>query len=165
LHGTPPPADSGEDAIVLSFEGADIREVVASLAGALGISYQIDPRVEGQVTIRTTGRIPRSELFPIFNQILRSIGVAAVKVGEIYNIMPIAEAEDARAGLARQARGDVRGRHVRHPARRGEEPRRAGDGQPAAAVHHPRRRRLPVSAREPARHHRPREQRRPACAR
>jgi general secretion pathway protein D len=88
------PADEGgEDAIVLSFEAADIREVVASLAGALGISYQIDPRVEGQVTIRTSGRIPRSELFPIFNQILRSIGIAAVKVGEIYNVMPIAEAK------------------------------------------------------------------------
>jgi general secretion pathway protein D len=92
----PPPVaeeETDEDAIVLSFEAADIREVVASLAGALGISYQIDPRVEGQVTIRTSGRIPRSELFPIFNQILRSIGIAAVKVGEVYNIMPIAEAK------------------------------------------------------------------------
>src|SRR5581483_3587893 len=97
----PAPAEAGEDAIVLSFEAADIREVVASLAGALGISYQIDPRVEGQVTIRTTGRIPRSELFPIFNQILRSLGIAAVKVGEIYNIMPIAEAK-TRVNVSRK---------------------------------------------------------------
>src|SRR5581483_4110456 len=97
----PAPAEAGEDAIVLSFEAADIREVVASLAGALGISYQIDPRVEGQVTIRTTGRIPRSELFPIFNQILRSHGIAAVKVGEIYNIMPIAEAK-TRVNVSRK---------------------------------------------------------------
>ncbi|HEY8515016.1 MAG TPA: type II secretion system secretin GspD [Candidatus Binatia bacterium] len=89
----PPAAESGDDAIVLNFEKADIREVVHSLAGALGINYLLDPRVEGQVTIRTTGRIPRSELFPIFNQILRSIGIAAVKVGEVYNIMPIAEAK------------------------------------------------------------------------
>jgi general secretion pathway protein D len=85
--------EGDQDAIVLSFENADIREVIASLAGALGISYEIDPRVEGQVTIRTTGKIPRRELFPIFNQILRSVGVAAVKVGQIYNIMPIAEAK------------------------------------------------------------------------
>lgn len=102
----PPPADAapaaapaadtpGDDAIVLNFEKADIREVVHSLAGALGINYLLDPRVEGQVTIRTapTGKIPRSDLFPIFNQILRSIGIAAVKVGEVYNIMPIAEAK------------------------------------------------------------------------
>ena len=100
----PPPVDTapapgidtpGDDAIVLNFEKADIREVVHSLAGALGINYLLDPRVEGQVTIRTapTGKIPRSDLFPIFNQILRSIGIAAVKVGEVYNIMPIAEAK------------------------------------------------------------------------
>lgn len=90
----PPPADvPGDDAIVLNFEKADIREVVHSLAGALGINYLLDPRVEGQVTIRTTGKIPRSDLFPIFNQILRSVGIAAVKVGEVYNIMPIAEAK------------------------------------------------------------------------
>ncbi|MBM4246910.1 MAG: hypothetical protein FJ148_24480, partial [Deltaproteobacteria bacterium] len=101
--GAPPPVEAplpaaeapGDDAIVLNFEKADIREVVHSLAGALGINYLLDPRVEGQVTIRTapTGKIPRSDLFPIFNQILRSIGIAAVKVGEVYNIMPIAEAK------------------------------------------------------------------------
>ncbi len=92
--------EGDQDAIVLSFENADIREVVASLAGALGISYEIDPRVEGQVTIRTTGKIPRRDLFPIFNQILRSVGIAAVKVGQIYNIMPIAEAK-TRVGVDR----------------------------------------------------------------
>jgi len=98
----PPVADAGlgDDAIVLNFEKADIREVVHSLAGALGINYLLDPRVEGQVTIRTTGKIPRSDLFPIFNQILRSIGIAAVKVGEVYNIMPIAEAK-TRVGVNR----------------------------------------------------------------
>ena len=40
------PADADHDAIVLNFEGADIREVIHSLAGALGINYLIDPRVE-----------------------------------------------------------------------------------------------------------------------
>ena len=41
-------AEDDEDAIVLSFEQADIREVVASLAGALGISYQIDDESRGR---------------------------------------------------------------------------------------------------------------------
>lgn len=102
--------DAG-DAIVLNFEGADIREVIHSLAGALAINYLIDPRVEGQVTIRTTGKIPRSELFPIFNQILRSIGIAAVRVGEVYNIVPIAEAKTraivSRAAMAQMTKDDL----------------------------------------------------------
>jgi general secretion pathway protein D len=103
--------EATDDAIVLNFEGADIREVIHSLAGALEINYLIDPRVEGQVTIRTTGKIPRSELFPVFNQILRSIGIAAVRVGDVYNIVPIAEAKTrvivSRAELAKMSKDDL----------------------------------------------------------
>src|SRR5438876_9532470 len=98
----PPPAaddQSGEaplgeeEAMVLSFERADIREVIHSLATALGISYTIDPRIEGQVTIRTAGKIAREDLWPLLNQILRNNGIAAVKVGDVYQILPVAEAK------------------------------------------------------------------------
>jgi general secretion pathway protein D len=87
----PPLGD--EEAMVLNFERAEIREVIHSLASALGISYTIDPRIEGQVTIRTTGKISREDLFPLLNQILRNNGIAAVKVGDIYQILPVAEAK------------------------------------------------------------------------
>ena len=92
----PPPMEdplAEDEALVLNFEQADIREVIHSLATALGLSYSIDPRVEGEVTIRTTGRIPRQELFPLFNQILRSNGIAAIRSGELYHIMPVEEAK------------------------------------------------------------------------
>src|SRR5438876_8231905 len=98
----PPPAaddQSGEaplgeeEAMVLSFERADIREVIHSLATALGNSYTIDPRIEGQVTIRTAGKIAREDLWPLLNQILRNNGIAAVKVGDVYQILPVAEAK------------------------------------------------------------------------
>jgi general secretion pathway protein D len=90
----------GDEAIVLNFEGADIREVIHSLATALGLNYSIDPRVQGQVTIRTTGKIARKDLFPIFHQILRSHGIAATKVGDLYQIAPVGEAK-TRAPLLR----------------------------------------------------------------
>ncbi|MBI3769315.1 MAG: type II secretion system secretin GspD [Deltaproteobacteria bacterium] len=89
---SPSPA-STDDSVVLNFEGADIREVIHSLADALGINYQIDPRIQGQVTIRTTGTIAKQDLFPVFNQILRSNGISAVRVGDIYQIIPVAEAK------------------------------------------------------------------------
>jgi general secretion pathway protein D len=98
-----------DDAMVLNFQGADIREVIHSLAGALGINYQIDPRVEGNITIRTTGKVAREDLFPLFNQILRNNGIAAVRVGEVYQILPIAEAKTRaivpRSKTARQEAG------------------------------------------------------------
>ena len=89
--GEPPLGE--EEAMVLNFERADIREVIHSLATALGISYTIDPRIEGQVTIRTAGKIAREDLWPLLNQILRNNGIAAVKVGDVYQILPIAEAK------------------------------------------------------------------------
>jgi len=95
------PTPTGDEAVVLNFEGADIREVIHSLATALGISYTIDPRVQGQVTIRTTGRIAGRDLFPIFHQILRANGIAAVKVGNLYQIAPVGEAK-TKAPLSRE---------------------------------------------------------------
>src|SRR5579884_1976342 len=100
-----PPEDhplGEEDAMVLNFERADIREVIHSLATALGLSYTIDPRIEGQVTIRTTGKIAREDLFPLFNQILRNNGIEAVKVGDLYQILPVSEAK-TRAIIPRSA--------------------------------------------------------------
>src|SRR4029450_13129659 len=91
-----------DEAMVLNFERADIREVIHSLATALGISYTLDPRIEGQVTIRTTGKISRRELFPLFNQILRQNGIAAVQTGDIYQILPVGEAK-TRAIIPRGA--------------------------------------------------------------
>jgi len=91
-----------DEAMVLNFERADIREVIHSLATALGISYTLDPRIEGQVTIRTTRKISRRQLFPIFNQILRQNGIAAVRTGDIYQILPIGEAK-TRAIIRRGA--------------------------------------------------------------
>jgi general secretion pathway protein D len=99
-----------DEAMVLNFERADIREVIHSLATALGISYMLDPRIEGQVTIRTSGKISRRELFPLFSQILRQNGIAAVKTGDIYQILPVAEAKTRaiirRGGAASGARCD-----------------------------------------------------------
>src|SRR5215813_83969 len=104
---SPGAAADTDEAVVLNFEGADIREVIHSLATALGINYVIDPRVQGQVTIRTTGKIARRDLFPIFHQILRSNGIAAVKVGDVYQIGPVGEAKTrtALSGNAAARRG------------------------------------------------------------
>ncbi|HWP66852.1 MAG TPA: secretin N-terminal domain-containing protein, partial [Candidatus Limnocylindria bacterium] len=101
-----PPAEEplGEDeAMVLNFEKADVREVIHSLATALGLSYTIDPAISGDITIRTTGRIPRRELPALFNEILRANGIAAIKQGALYHIVPVDQAK-ARAILPRTPR-------------------------------------------------------------
>ncbi len=83
----------GDDLIELNFEGADVREVIQGLAAGLCIHYSVDPRVQGAVTIRTAGKIRGQDLFPLFHQILRIHGIAAVKVGDLYHIAPVGEAK------------------------------------------------------------------------
>jgi general secretion pathway protein D len=99
-------ATSGDDreAILLNFENADIREVIFTFAAALGINYWLDPRVQGQVTARSFGPIYVDDMFPVFNQILRSNGFAAIKDGELYSIVP-AEDGKTRTPLERQHEG------------------------------------------------------------
>ncbi len=82
-----------DDLIELNFEGADIREVVQGLAAGLCIHYSVDPRVQGTVTLRTASKIRGQDLFPLFHQILRLNGIAAVKVGDLYHIAPVGEAK------------------------------------------------------------------------
>ena len=79
--------------IELNFEGADIREVIQGLAAGLCIHYSIDPRVQGAVTLRTASKIRGQDLFPLFHQILRLNGIAAVQVGDLYHIAPVGEAK------------------------------------------------------------------------
>ncbi len=80
-----------EESIVLNFENADIREVIYSFASALGINYWLDPRVAGQVTVRTSGRIDKADLFPLFHQLLRNNGFVAINNWGVYNIAPAEE--------------------------------------------------------------------------
>ena len=82
-----------DDLIELNFEGADIREVIQGLAAGLCIHYSIDPRVQGAVTLRTASKIRGQDLFPLFHQIMRINGIAAVKTGDIYHIAPVGEAK------------------------------------------------------------------------
>ena len=82
-----------DDLIELNFEGADIREVIQGLAAGLCIHYSIDPRVQGAVTLRTASKIRGQDLFPLFHQILRLNGIAAVKAGDLYHIAPVGEAK------------------------------------------------------------------------
>ncbi len=81
------------DSIVLNFEAADIREVIYTFASALELNYWLDPRVSGQVTIRTTGPVSREDLFPIFHQLLRNHGFVALERQGTYLIVPAEEAK------------------------------------------------------------------------
>ncbi|RMD62073.1 MAG: type II secretion system protein GspD [Alphaproteobacteria bacterium] len=84
----------GEDGdVTLNFVNADIREVVDAVLGqALGLSYIIDPKVEGQVTARTSMPVPRQAVIPVLENILALNGAALTFQDGIYKVVTIQEA-------------------------------------------------------------------------
>ena len=84
------PAGKGE--IVLNFDNADLYEIIRTLGEILQLNYIVDPNVRGRVTIQTSGRLRREELFPVFFQILEANGLTAVKEGSLYKIVKLKEA-------------------------------------------------------------------------
>ncbi|MCC7042203.1 MAG: type II secretion system secretin GspD [Burkholderiales bacterium] len=93
--GVPPPAVTpvAGGAMVLNFEGADLREVVRTVLGeVLNETYTIDPAVGGTITLRTSSGIPRDALPATLETLLRMNGATMVKSGGMYMIVPQAAA-------------------------------------------------------------------------
>jgi general secretion pathway protein D len=73
-----------------SWDNVSLVEAIRVLAERLKISYILDPRIKGGVTIHTYGEVKQVDLMPMLQTILRVNGAAIVQVGELYHIVPIA---------------------------------------------------------------------------
>ncbi|MCE2990690.1 MAG: type II secretion system secretin GspD [Burkholderiales bacterium] len=86
---TPPAAPKGPEEFTLNYESLDIRAVVQSILGdMLRESFSVHPQTTGQVTIRLSRPVPRSELIPILEMLLRQNGQVMVREEGLYKIMP-----------------------------------------------------------------------------
>ena len=94
-----PPSRAGTPAVAagpgffVKFNNADIYEVIHTLGRTAGINYLIDPRVRGVVNLHTQGVVRRDGALDLLFAILRVNGATAVKEGDTYHIIPMAEAK------------------------------------------------------------------------
>jgi general secretion pathway protein D len=88
-----PPETPRGPGVVFNFDNADLYEVIRVMAEILKINYIVDPRVRGVVNIHTVGQIPSEDVFPIFQSILKLNGATAVKMGNVYEIVPFGDAK------------------------------------------------------------------------
>ena len=83
--------DNGQ--VTLNFANADIREVVDVVLGeTLGVSYIIDPKVQGQITARTSRPLSRNAVIPALENILALNGAALTLDGGIYKVITLQQA-------------------------------------------------------------------------
>lgn len=83
---------SGEE-FEVNLEEAEIKVAARTVLGeVLGISYSIDPRVAGRVSITTSKPTPAPEILTMLESALRSNGVAMVRESDRLRLMPANEA-------------------------------------------------------------------------
>ena len=109
-----PVAQQGKPQYVsLNFDNAELELVLRSIADITGINFIIGPGVKANVTMRTTTKVPASEVFSIMELVLEVNNLVAVKEGSFYKIVPIAvaqqEPEDVQVG---KERGEGRERYI-----------------------------------------------------
>jgi general secretion pathway protein D len=99
--------------VSLNFDNAELELVLRSIADITGINFIIGPGVKANVTMRTTTRVPASEVFSIMELVLEVNNLVAVKDGSFYKIVPLAvaqqEPQDVQVG---KERGEERERFI-----------------------------------------------------
>src|SRR5229473_7305468 len=86
------------DGVEMNFDGADVQTVAKTLLGdILQLNFVVDPRVQGNVTLASAGPIPRKDVLPAFESVLRMSNAAIVHSGNLVKIVPIPEAGAAGA--------------------------------------------------------------------
>jgi general secretion pathway protein D len=84
-----PPAARPARSLVLNFDNADVEVVIQAAAEIVGFNYVLAPGARGRkVTVQTSGKISSDEVFGVLLTILDVNGLAAVRSGNLYRIIP-----------------------------------------------------------------------------
>ncbi|HEU4437977.1 MAG TPA: type II secretion system secretin GspD [Methylomirabilota bacterium] len=74
---------------MLNFDNADIEVVIQAAAEIVGFNYVLAPGARGRkVTVQTSGKISSDEVWGVLLTILDVNGLAAVRSGNLYRIIP-----------------------------------------------------------------------------
>jgi general secretion pathway protein D len=92
-----PPA-LAQDEVRINFRDADIRSVIESVAEITGVSFVLDPRVKGKVTIIAPQPIDSSLLYEAVLSALHVQGYQAVADGAVTRIIPFSQAFNFAGG-------------------------------------------------------------------
>ena len=105
VAATTPPGVMGGPGVGFRLENADLVQFINLVAGELKLNYVLDPTVKGVVTISTSGELKPADLFPILETVLKMNGATAVKVGNLYRIIPLVAAPKNPLGVSTSGEG------------------------------------------------------------
>ena len=75
-----------------NFDDADVFSVIQTIFGdVLRVNYVVDPKVKGRVTFRSVAPVPKEDVLPLMEVILRLNGIAVVEESGLFRIVPVAD--------------------------------------------------------------------------
>jgi general secretion pathway protein D len=93
------PAAAGEEVTQsgegydINFQNADVGAVTKVMLGdLLKVTYSVDPRVQGTLSLASGRPIARADLMPLFESAVKIVNANVVREGGIYKVVPIGEA-------------------------------------------------------------------------
>ena len=93
----------GGDGFTLNFESAPIANVAKAVLGdILGVSYEIDPKAQGTVTLATGRPVSKKDVLFVLESGLRANNLVMIREGAGFRIAPIA---DGTPGASDRAEG------------------------------------------------------------
>ena len=79
--------------IAFNFDDVEIKDVLHVILGEiLNVNYILDARVTGRINLHATGQIYKEELLSMLNTLLHVYNFALLKDGDIYRVLPKADA-------------------------------------------------------------------------
>jgi general secretion pathway protein D len=80
------------DSYDLNFENTDVAGVSKVVLGdLLGLTYTIDPRVSGPISLSSARPVAKRDLLPLYESALKVANAALIKEGPLYKVMPAGE--------------------------------------------------------------------------
>lgn len=89
--------------VVLNFNEANLREILQTISEITGENFILAPGVNAKVSIKTMKPVAKADVFGIFETILDLNGLAPVKTGSYYKIVPSQSAKQHNIAISRTA--------------------------------------------------------------
>ncbi len=83
---------SAEELVSINFSDVDISVVARFVSQVTGKNFLLSDQVRGKVTVISPTKIPRDEVYKVFESILEIKGLTAIPSGKVIKIVPAREA-------------------------------------------------------------------------
>ncbi|MDH4229269.1 MAG: hypothetical protein OEW11_05905 [Nitrospirota bacterium] len=84
-------ASSGEQMVTIDFNQVDLPTFIKFVSELTNQNFAIDERVKGKVTIYAPKKIPVSQVYPVFEQVLELKGFGLVPSDNVVQVLPLTD--------------------------------------------------------------------------